>query len=324
MPDNQSTRGENTQRPPTHQLDMAGGSDFEVPGVRGRMERLEFAGGLVLYRLEFEALKDCTLQVQSSFDEPWMGSALHIQGRSTMVLPTGQEYPLNPDRALLMRVDPSGTCFRLKAGELVRHIGVSTTITSLARRYGGSLPTDLNEFTPNYGNTCVVNAVPPSARLRNIAALIYSPQTDGLSRHLMLEGYAGVLLAEAIELCCSLPLRRTVFAHWEKQALADVMQWITESLDQPLSAPILAEKAGLKESRLDQLFRHTQNRSCAEYIRQERMTLAHALLRTGEYPVKVVAAQSGYNHVSNFSRAYRAHFGESPARTLRRGQGGTL
>ena len=46
--------------------------------------------------------------------------------------------------------------------------------------------------------------------------------------------------------------------------------------------------------------------------------LAQRLLETGKHPVKVVADKVSYGHVSNFSRAYRARFGETPARTLRR------
>ncbi|SDX61322.1 helix-turn-helix domain-containing protein [Marinobacter mobilis] len=322
MPDRHKESCPPSESLPTHKIDMAGGSLFEVPGVRGRMERLEFPSGLTLYRLEFEALEDCALQMQGRFDEPWIGSAFHIQGRSKMVLPNGQSHRLDPEVALLMRVDSSGTCFHLKAGELVRHIGAATTLKALSQRYGGTLPEDLGDFMSAYGSACHISAVSPSSRLRNLASLLFTPQTDGSCRNLMLEGYAGVFLAETIERHCSEPEPRPVFALWEEQALADLLQWIKRSLAQPLSVPALAEKAGLKDSRLDQLFRHTLDKSCAEFIRHERMDLAHTLLRDGNHPVKAVAARSGYNHVSNFSRAYKAHFGETPARTLRRAQTG--
>ena len=81
----------------------------------------------------------------------------------------------------------------------------------------------------------------------------------------------------------------------------------------------MADMAGLSESRLDHLFRQKFQLSCAEYVRNERMNAANRWLQTGELPVREVAVRVGYSHVSNFSRAYRTRFGETPARTLRRG-----
>ena len=118
----------------THTLYMAGGETFDIPGVRGRMERLEFASGIVLYRLEYEALDDCFLEMQGAFNEPWIGSALHIQGQSELLAPNGNRYTFDPNNAVLMRIDQHGSRFQLFKGQLVRHVGAASTLKTLRER----------------------------------------------------------------------------------------------------------------------------------------------------------------------------------------------
>ncbi|MBB10362.1 AraC family transcriptional regulator [Alcanivorax sp.] len=303
-----------------HTLNMAGGETFEIPGVRGRMERLAFPSGIVLFRLEYEALDDCFLQMQGAFDEPWVGSALHIQGRSELICPNGDRYSFNPETAMLMRVDQHGSRFRLYKGQIVRHIGAASTLSSLRQRFGGSLPAILQEFESPYGDSCHLRAQPPSSRLRQLASGLFSQQANGVCRELKLEAIANLFLAEVIEGLEGLgetPHNETL-PLWEEQAYHDVLEQVRNHLDTPLSIPALADQAGITENRLDQVFKLKHDQTCAEFIRNERMTLAQRLLETGDHPVKVVADKVGYAHVSNFSRAYRSHFGETPARTLRR------
>jgi transcriptional regulator GlxA family with amidase domain len=57
-----------------------------------------------------------------------------------------------------------------------------------------------------------------------------------------------------------------------------------------------------------------------EWLRSERLKLAHALLRSPSKGVSVtaVAHATGFNHLSAFATQYRARFGESPSATLKR------
>ena len=301
-----------------HALEMGGGERFELPGVRGRMERLELASGLVLYRVDYRAGEDCTLQLdRPTFQQPWIGSIFHIQGRSGMELPDGSHHQVTPERALLVRTDISGTCFRLSRGEQVRHIGVACTLDVLRDHLGGGLPTALKPFVGRYGDTVAVRALHPSSRLRQLATSLFTTHAQGLCRGMKMEGAALLFLSEILENYCDSPATEALPA-WEEQAFLEIRDAIVDDPGAPLSIPALADRAGLSESRLNQLFQHREKRSCAEFIRGERLDQAQRLLETGDAPVKVVAARVGYGHVSNFSRAYRARFGEPPARTLRR------
>ncbi|UJJ30658.1 AraC family transcriptional regulator [Halopseudomonas maritima] len=304
---------------PVVHADMSGGQAIDLPGVRGRMERLEFASGIVLYRMEYEALDDCFVQVQNSFSEPWIGSALHLQGHSELAYPDGKTFTLTPDSALLMRVDPSGSRFHLFKGQLVRHVGVASTLAPLQARFDGQLPGRLALFTDNsFGDFQLGQSFSPSPRLRHLASNLFDNHAKGSTRLLKLEGIANLFLAEIIELFCEENPTKDRIVVWEDQSLSDIIAHIEHNLDGTLALSALANMAGLSENRLDQLFRQKFQLSCAEYVRNERMSTANRWLQSGELPVREVAKRVGYSHVSNFSRAYRARFGETPARTLRR------
>lgn len=313
---NNSKNGNDT---PTVRADMNGGQAIDLPGIRGRMERLEFASGLVLYRMEYEALEDCSVQVQNSFSEPWLGSAMHLQGHSELSYPNGKTFTLTPDSALLMRVDPSGSLFNLFKGQLIRHVGVASTQAPLKTRFGGELPERLALFgDKDFGDFQLGQSFSPSKRLRQLGGNLFDQHARGSARLLKLEGIANLFLAEIIELFCDEVNTDDRIIVWEAQALTDIITHIETHLDSPLSIASLADRAGMSENRLDQLFRQKFQQSCAEYVRNERMVAANRWLASGELAVKDVAGMIGYNHVSNFSRAYRARFGETPARTLRR------
>lgn len=302
----------------THTLHMAGGEFFDIPGVRGRMERLPFASGIVLYRMEYEALEDCSLELQGAFDEPWIGSALHIQGQSELHCPNGDRHTFDPGTAILMRIDQHGSRFQLFKGQLIRHVGAASTLKVLRERFGGTLPDAIQEFELPYGDSCHVRTQSPSSRLRQLASGLFSQHANGTCRDMKLEAIANLFLAELIEGLEEPSFTDDTLPVWEEQAYQDLLVQVQNSLDSALSIPTLADSVGLTESRLDQLFKLKHNQTCAEFIRRERMARAQRLLEEGHHPVKVVADRVGYSHVSNFSRAYRACFGETPARTLRR------
>lgn len=303
---------------PTHDLDMGGGEIFEVPGVRGRMERLALDSGLILFRVDYRASEDCVLQFEQSFHEPWIDSILHIQGQSIMELPDGRRYTITPDNALLVRVDISGSHFHLQKGQQVRHIGVACTLQALRQQLGGELPDELTPFQDDYGESLVVRSLVPSSRLRQLDASLFAVHANGLYRGMKMEGAALLFMSEVLENHCDPQSESTDLAPWEAQALQDAIDPIRGDLASSHSIQALADNAHLSESRLNQLFKTETGKTCAEFIRGERLDKAQQLLEHSARPVKVVAAEVGYSHVSNFSRAYRARFGEPPARTLRR------
>ncbi len=298
----------------TQDVYFTDGEVFEVPGVRGRMDRLEFSGELTLYRLEFEALEDCVLNFHPSFEKPWIGSAFHLQGHSVMTQADGQEDVLDSEHAVLMRVDTTGTAFRLTQGVLIRHLGVSITIKALNDMLGDLKLDVLDDFAAPFGKAIVIKPVVPSKKMQQLASTLFSFNARGHFRQFKLEGAARLFMAEMLELYCQEPPLGRGLNITEEQIVKSSIQFILKHLDKKISIDRLAEEHKITTHRLNWIFKQ-RGMSVAEYIRNERLLHARKLLFEADLPVKTVANMVGYQHVANFTRAYANKFGEPPSRT---------
>jgi len=73
----------------------------------------------------------------------------------------------------------------------------------------------------------------------------------------------------------------------------------------------LAEKVMLPEKRLKAVFKQLYGLGLYAYLRQVRMEKAKELLLEGK-PIKVIIHTIGYENESNFCKAFRSKFNESP------------
>lgn len=76
----------------------------------------------------------------------------------------------------------------------------------------------------------------------------------------------------------------------------------------------LATRSFTSRSVLDERFRRLLGRSPMRYLTEWRLQLAADLLRTSRMKLAAVAERVGYESEEAFSRAFRRHAGESPAR----------
>jgi AraC-like DNA-binding protein len=109
-----------------------------------------------------------------------------------------------------------------------------------------------------------------------------------------------------------------------KTAEADVVHrvcdYIQAHLENPITLTELEQIAGISARRLQYAFLHRFGCSPMEWLRGERLNLAHARLRAPHKGMTVtsVAHGAGFSHLSAFASQYRARFGESPSATLKR------
>jgi AraC-like DNA-binding protein len=87
------------------------------------------------------------------------------------------------------------------------------------------------------------------------------------------------------------------------------------------TTPVLSElgkAVGLNRTRLNQGFKETFGASVFQVLHQERMRLACELLEQGHVTTSAVAEACGYEHLSNFSTAFKSFYGISPSNLRRR------
>ena len=82
----------------------------------------------------------------------------------------------------------------------------------------------------------------------------------------------------------------------------------------------IAECVHLHRVYLNRLFKQEMGSSIGQYIINERMKLAEALLLENKLSASAVAEQTGYRSYSNFNLAFKKAFGESPTQYVKRRQ----
>ena len=92
---------------------------------------------------------------------------------------------------------------------------------------------------------------------------------------------------------------------------------ILQCLDSPFSIKQLAKKVGLNEFQLKKGFKQLYGTTIFGLIRSERMEKAAWLMKVEGYNVSEAASIIGYSNFSNFTVAFRKHFGCNPSDYLK-------
>jgi AraC-like DNA-binding protein len=90
-----------------------------------------------------------------------------------------------------------------------------------------------------------------------------------------------------------------------------VVQALTE--DPSRTLPELALSCQISISRLIHLFKDEIGVNVKSYRLDCRLQIAVVMLVSTGIPIKAIAGKAGYHHTSSFIRAFKAHFGVSPA-----------
>ncbi len=104
--------------------------------------------------------------------------------------------------------------------------------------------------------------------------------------------------------------------------LSGVIKMMEANLEEPMSPPELAARAGMSTRQLERLFRRYLNRSPKRYYMELRLQKARSLLMQTDMSVINVALASGFASPSHFSKCYRAHFNTTPYRERGTGEKG--
>lgn len=298
--------------------------DFPLPdgSGMGRLQRFDFNNILRLYRSEFRVQRDCVIDTNAADTElpNLLCSVLLLSGEMLLETPDGKRHRITPQSGIMYRVRENGTRFHLKGGQTLRHIGVAGKISGLHKQLGDQLPGALACFSSFPASGVVSREVTVNTRLRGLLANVFAPSTcssDPL-QEIALEGVSMSILAE---------MARTILASdtdvegraslWGEHIFDSLTAYIRSNLDASLKADDICQRFGITRRQLNQLFQVSAQCSPREFWRRERLEHARKLIEDDGVPVKMVANAVGYSHVSNFSKAYREYFGETPGHTLR-------
>ena len=97
----------------------------------------------------------------------------------------------------------------------------------------------------------------------------------------------------------------------------NIDRYIEQEIENTITLPSISKHFGLSISSLQRYFKQTYNLTINEYIRQQRLDKAKIAITIKEFSISEAAFQAGYNHVSNFTSAFKKQFGITPANLLK-------
>ena len=95
--------------------------------------------------------------------------------------------------------------------------------------------------------------------------------------------------------------------------LRNLLAWIEENLDQPLTLADLAQEAALSEYHFARMFRQSMKMAPHQYVMQRRMVKAQALISQSRLPLTDIAMACGFSSASHFSNRFRSVMGMTPS-----------
>lgn len=93
--------------------------------------------------------------------------------------------------------------------------------------------------------------------------------------------------------------------------------YIQKNYLNPISTDDVCKNLGFNKNYVCHSFKNITGNTMVDYLNMLRCQHAHKLLVEGKLSVADCAQQSGFNHVSYFSKTYRRHMGELPRETVK-------
>jgi AraC-like DNA-binding protein len=291
------------------------------PGWTGRFERMTFGAGFHMHLGRLDIATDTALPVAGQGDGPTPISVYTlISGKAVFSTKGWPDLGLSPGRAILFVPQERRGVFHLAGPQVLRFFSVAMVPDLLASLLDGDVPPSLAPLME--GRATVVHERLVGAATRALVAGLGAPREGGVLHRLQREAVAIQLLTEIVgpELaepagpapCAALSAR-------EEAAVRAARARLLADLRDAPSAAELARIADVSLRRFLRTFEALHGASPAQLLRAERLNRARQMLEAGELPMKEIAWQVGYSHVSNFVTAFAEHYGAPPRRFARRG-----
>lgn len=133
----------------------------------------------------------------------------------------------------------------------------------------------------------------------------------------MPHGYELFLKSQLFQLFFTLTSRcaRSVPTEKNPQALEKIkriLKYVENHYMHKITIAAIAEEAGLSASYFMKYFKHMMGTSFIDYLNDYRLTMASRLLLSSDSSILAIAAETGYENLSYFNRAFKKKFQMTP------------
>ena len=159
------------------------------------------------------------------------------------------------------------------------------------------------------------------------ANALMSCELSGYARHMFFRAKALEILALSVDVLISEHAQPDYIEHRISKSDFEQLQVARRILQTDFSVALkisdLAGRIGMNESRMMQLFKRLFGETVFDFSQRARMEFAAKLLEATDRPITDIAYDVGYDYPSNFTTAFKRHFGIPPKAVRQGGAGNT-
>jgi AraC-like DNA-binding protein len=147
--------------------------------------------------------------------------------------------------------------------------------------------------------------------MQTIVDSIFNIQYEGKTKMMFFRSQITALLSHFFGQLASIKTEKIKTS--EREKLAQVKAILSQNLENPPSLNEISKEIGLNTFKLKKNFKALFGVPVFKYLQNERLTLAHKMIRTQESTVQEAAWHVGYDSLSSFSNAFEKKFGYRPS-----------
>lgn len=280
----------------------------KTPILYGHVQEFRLASGLNFTYSSLDVLRS---YATSSIKKTKLFILIVLEGVVQLCV-DGHEYVVKPGMAFTTSLSDSGYLQSVHSSN--QHLN---TITLAIDEEIKSIPQPFSTLL----DRCFKQTALLSSRLWYLPTHLYMSlrqldklQLSSAQQHqLVIEGFALQLMAYGLEPSFDLSGER--ITPEQRRRLNWVRYQIDRDPTQDYLTKDLAKQAAMSESSFRNKFQSLFGVSVVEYIRSSRLNLARDYLLKG-CTVEQAAHFSGYRHATNFTTAFRRHFGVTPSQSV--------
>lgn len=237
-----------------------------------------------------------------------------LEGRYTMITPDGNECHFTTNQGFMFRDIGKDYTFILPENQVVRSMGFCFAPEVFARYLDHQIPETIQSmFQPIEAGT-MPTPIPMTNFMRETLDRNIQIDAQGSLEQIQWEGTALLSMALVEE---SLRKLKEPFefqlTREDKQKAEKALDLLMGDLQDPPCLSDLAKTLSITEKRLNLVFKSLYGDTVFDCLRSMRLEKSKSLIEQTDMAIKEVAWAVGYNHSTNFSKAFSAKYDMTPA-----------
>jgi len=253
-----------------------------------------------------------------SFDEPLIAVAFYGSGNVDLTVKYGdkqKEFTHTKGLALSFYADENVEFIHsVSSSKPLQCLVIATTITAIEKlpNHEGELfgemldqlvnPTDHYVEGPSFIMT---------PEMQTIIDSLFNIQYEGKTKMMFFRSQITTLLSHFFGQLAGLKTEKINIP--EREKLNQAKEILLKNIDNPPSLSEISKEIGLNTFKLKKNFKKVFGVPVFKYLQNERLTLAHKMIRNQDTTVQEAAWHVGYDSLSSFSNAFEKKFGYRPS-----------